>query len=1214
MRSRLAVVAMLAFATVAVNIDSGTTDAAPGGAWEIGASNATLGALGGAAGQALAHLVDTASARGLSGTDVADMIVTDVVLTGHTGTTNVYIQQRYQGIDVFGAVINVAIGADGSVVAAVGEFVPGLQKLAPSAIPRTSMYEASVAASSALGLIPTSLFSPIGAVVGDQKASLMTDGGISRSDIPVRLVYQQIADGTLRLAWELIVEEFSGTDWWQIRVDADSGVELDRNNLIATDSYNVYDIPTEAPSFGTRTISVDPADPVASPFGWHDTDGVAGAESTLTEGNNVIAYTDTNADNLIDPGSQPTGGASLVFSSPVDPAAAPATYADALVTNLFYWNNVMHDTFYAYGFDEAAGNFQLNNYGNGGVGGDPVLAETLDGIDLGVPNSNNANFATPADGFAPRMQMFRWTISDPDRGSSFDNGIIAHEYGHGISNRLTGGPNNVVCLDANESPGEGWSDFFALVMTMEPGDAGTGPRSIGTYVLGQPPSGSGIRTHPYTTDLVIDPRTYDTIKTSAVPHGVGSVFTTMLWEMTWALIDRDGFDADLINGTGGNNTAIQLVIDGLKLQPCNPGFVDARDAILLADQLANAGSNECVIRKAFAKRGVGLSATQGTSASKLDGVEAFDLPAHCRDLQLTKTVSHSTIAAGAQLTYRLEIRNNSAAPLTGVTVTDPVPTGTTYALNSADCGGSETAGTVTFAIGVLAPATSIVCSFIVTVDGAPTTVSLFADGFESGTAKWTISPGAFADEWAESLLNPKSPVTSMFAVNVPTTSDQYLTTVATIPISTLSVLRFWHDYDLENTWDGGVVEVSIDGVAWDDAGPLFTQNGYVGTLMVTGNPLASRSAFTGSSGGYIESVVDLSSYAGSSVFLRFRLGTDSIIGAVGWHVDDVTVIDEVWVDNVAVATSNETPSEQSQVTTAVTGHGLLRVTTVPPLASQITLDGTALDRWGIDWMKLTPGTYEVCFTHVDGWQTPPCSSVDVTAGLTTTVDGTFNQNGFVRVMTSPPVPATISVDGIASDDWEVWVDMTPGPHTICFGNVPDFTTPACEAITVVAGGALQIITGNYLDSPGAPGPSGHGLLRVTTTPGVASVISVDGIIRDTWGLNWVKVPPGSYEVCFSDVVDFFTPACETAVVVAGETATLDGAFTARGILRVITALPHPSTIFVDGVPRDDWGIWTDISVGDHLVCFGEDAGFAPPCQTVSLVAGPNPPVTGVWPP
>jgi hypothetical protein len=100
----------------------------------------------------------------------------------------------------------------------------------------------------------------------------------------------------------------------------------------------------------------------------------------------------------------------------------------------------------------------------------------------------------------------------------------------------------------------------------------------------------------------------------------------MLWDLNWALIERYGFDSDLYTGTGGNNINMQLVIDGMKLQACSPGFIDGRDAILEADRLANDGANQCLIWEVFANRGLGWSADQGSSNSRSDQEEAFDLP------------------------------------------------------------------------------------------------------------------------------------------------------------------------------------------------------------------------------------------------------------------------------------------------------------------------------------------------------------------------------------------------------------------------------------------------------------------------------------------------------------------------------------------------------------------------------------------------------------
>ena len=212
----------------------------------------------------------------------------------------------------------------------------------------------------------------------------------------------------------------------------------------------------------------------------------------------------------------------------------------------------------------------------------------------------------------------------PNIDGDLDNEIVVHEYGHGVSNRLTGGPNNTGCLQNGEQMGEGWSDYLGLIMTMQSGDQPEDVRGLGSYASGDP---NGIREAPYSTDFGINDYTYADVNGNvSVPHGVGFVWATMLWEMTWELIADHGFDPDIYNGTGGNNIAFQLVMDGMKLQPCSPGFVDGRNAILMADQLANAGANQCAIWDAFARRGLGVSASQGSSQSTSDGVEAFDVP------------------------------------------------------------------------------------------------------------------------------------------------------------------------------------------------------------------------------------------------------------------------------------------------------------------------------------------------------------------------------------------------------------------------------------------------------------------------------------------------------------------------------------------------------------------------------------------------------------
>ncbi|MDB9801317.1 M36 family metallopeptidase, partial [Flavobacteriaceae bacterium] len=479
---------------------------------------------------------------------------------------------------------------------------------------------------------------------GQSKKTLFNNGGISEKDIPVKLLYHYAKKTGTRITWELSIKEIAGSNWWNFQVDASTGEILHQENWTVScnilgdhnthnhsintsasretileetttmaGSYNVYPMPVESPNYGNRALVSDPENAIASPFGWHDTNGSSGAEFTITRGNNTHAYED--GDN---PGYSPEGGAALIFDFPINETYSNADQSeDAVITNLFYWNNIIHDVVYQYGFDEAAGNFQENNYGNGGAGSDYVNAEAQDGS-----GTCNANFGTPPDGGNPTMQMYVCGSRDGD----LDNGVIIHEYGHGISNRLTGGAAAANCLQNEEQMGEGWSDYYALMMTIEATDAGTDARPIGTWLTGSGPNGASIRTYDYSTDFGVNPHTYSDITTESIPHGVGSVWAAMLWDMTWKLIDTEGFDPDTYNGSGGNNTALVLVTEAMKLQPCSPGMVDGRDAIIAADQAIYGGAHLCEIWEAFAARGLGFSADQGSTNSRSDGTQAFDLP------------------------------------------------------------------------------------------------------------------------------------------------------------------------------------------------------------------------------------------------------------------------------------------------------------------------------------------------------------------------------------------------------------------------------------------------------------------------------------------------------------------------------------------------------------------------------------------------------------
>jgi hypothetical protein len=145
-------------------------------------------------------------------------------------------------------------------------------------------------------------------------------------------------------------------------------------------------------------------------------------------------------------------------------------------------------------------------------------------------------------------------------------------------------------------------------------------------------------------------------------------------------------------------------------------------------------------------------------------------------------------------------------------------------------------------------------------------------------------------------------------------------------------------------------------------------------------------------------------------------------------------------------------------------HGELRVTTNPALPSQILVDGVPRDSFGLNWLDLPAGSYTVSWTHIEGYTDPAPQTVMVNTGATTTVVGNFVRRGSLRVITSPALPGTITVDGIPRDDWGMWTDIPSGAHQVCFGPVPGYTAPACASVNLVAGMPFQL-TGNYSPSP-----------------------------------------------------------------------------------------------------------------------------------------------------
>ena len=291
------------------------------------------------------------------------------------------------------------------------------------------------------------------------------------------------------------------------------------------------------------------------------------------------------------------------------------------------------------------------------------------------------------------------------------------------------------------------------------------------------------------------------------------------------------------------------------------------------------------------------------------------------------------------------------------------------------------------------------------------------------------------------------------------------------------------------------------------------------------------------------------------------------------------------------------------------GSGLLRVTTSPALPSRISVDGIVRHDWGLEWVTIPSGSHTVCWSDVVGFTTPACQTVTVTTGQTTVVDGVFAQMGLLQAGVSPGgLPATVFVDGVARDEYGLFAFMEAGAHTVCWGDVPGFQAPACEPVTVTAG-VQTTVTGTFVaNASPTPGPFPvvpHGFLRVETSPAVPGRIIVDGSPRADWGLTWMKMPAGAHLVCFTDVLGFVTPACQTVNVTLGNTTTVVGNYVQLGLIQVGVSPPGlPVDVLIDGVPRNQFGAYLFIEAGSYQVCGRPTFGYTTPaCQTVAVTGG-----------
>ena len=650
------------------------------------------------------------------------------------------------------------------------------------------------------------------------------------------------------------------------------------------------------------------------------------AGKTETSGNNTDAYADLSTPDGFSAGDfRATTTAAATFDRTYNTAQnanANQTQRMASITALFYGINWLHDFWYDAGFTEAAGNAQVNNFGRGGIGGDPLLAEAQD-----FSGTNNANMSTPSDGMPPVMQVYVWD-GPPILDGGLDATLLAHEFGHYVHHRTTL-CGQTLCGGMSE----GFGDFLALMMLAKAGDNfATGAYPFGVYVTQSfvsDPGYFGIRRAPYSKSTDINNLSFRHITqgvalptnhpivdlgNNAEPHNAGEIWAETLWEAYVSLQQSGGTFA--VN----HQKMADYLVAGLLLMPADQTPTEGRDGILAAAGAASS-ADAVILANAFARRGMGTCAVSpprtsttntGLVESTIVAGNAIVGTATVAD-NVTSCDSDGVLDAGETVQIVVPVANNGPGALTNVTVT----------LTSSTPGVTIVGPPVTFAnipaystrnaqisVSLVNTATTPLngaFSVSVTSTGGCTgnftqpfglrlnvddvPASSKTDSFDAGTSVWT----ATAPYWKHTRPTATPLDANWHGDAIGALADFSLVSPALSVGATAFTVSYTQSYNFEFSgglaWDGGVVELSTNnGATWADVTTFGANPMYTHTITdMAGNPLANRQAYGRTATSVTRTLSFGTQFSGQTVRIRFRIGTDEAVSAPGWDVDDIVV-------------------------------------------------------------------------------------------------------------------------------------------------------------------------------------------------------------------------------------------------------------------------------------------------------------------------------------
>lgn len=540
--------------------------------------------------------------------------------------------------------------------------------------------------------------------------------------------------------------------------------------------------------------------------------------------------------------------------------------------------------------------------------------------------------------------MTRSGAAAVQRDGTIDNLIVAHEWGHYIHLRIVPCGSSMCSAES-----EGWGDFFAMHMSLREGDNLDGTYAIGTYAtaaLGD--SGYfGIRRVPYSVDMTKNGLTFKHISdSSALPnvptqdipapnsesHNAGEIWATMMHEALVAILKRSQGAGAPYTFEEGRRRMANYVVQGMKLAPVNPTFLEQRDAILAAAAAADIDDLK-TIANAFAKRGAGSCAVSpDTNSTDFEGVvESFEVKSKVSDLgagfdDAIQSCDNDGKLDGQERGHvNIELVNTGVADLTdavvevtasnpGVTFPNgnqakmaaiaPFGTGKT-AVEVALDGTFSTIDSVSFNVTVTSAQTCLSKTTVVEVpyvhyDNKPASSPI--ETAESDIEVWTKSGMSADSVWFRKLDIAPNHVWhgEDYGQQSDTSLESPTINAGPGPIS----ITLKHRWNFEVgpppngggivNYDGAVLEISTDdGQSWQDISQ-FGSSPYNGVITdISGNSLGNRQGFVSTSQGYpayTDTTLNLNdTIVNKSFKIRFRIGTDPAAGEAGWDIDEVAV-------------------------------------------------------------------------------------------------------------------------------------------------------------------------------------------------------------------------------------------------------------------------------------------------------------------------------------